>query len=143
MGMYTELYLCCTLSNMTQRDINILSYMFNENCRDVEPEKPNHPFFSTDRWSFVGNCSSYYFVPVSFSKFEQDAVYKDNYHLITRSDLKDYDREIYKFIDYIKPFINLNTSDPEHLGHYRYEEDDRPTLIFAFDGDLVFLCPMN
>lgn len=129
MGMYTELYIACRIrGDVPIEVINILNHMFSV---DAEPEKlPEHDFFKCHRWGCLGTGSSYYFVPESVSCFRRDSI-NSGYTLISRSDLKNYDDEIAKFIDWIKPYIEGEPYD--HIGHYRYEENDKPTLLFLGD----------
>jgi len=128
MGMYTELYLSCELKkDLPEEVVSILKYLFTE--EGVEPPAlPDHTFFKCNRWEMIGNCSSYYFVPFAMSKLYQDEHDDKQYYLITRSDLKNYDGEIGHFINWIMPYVVRPWSG--HLGHYIYEEDENPTLIF-------------
>jgi hypothetical protein len=123
MGMYTELYMSASLRRDTPEIVkNVILYMFNGDTEEPE-ELPKHMFFNCHRWDMLGSCSSYYFTPFALSKTINDGrvVY-----FTTRSDLKNYDDEIALFIDFIKPHIEGDG----HIGHYRYEEDREPTLIY-------------
>ncbi|MCA1800256.1 MAG: hypothetical protein LC650_03090, partial [Actinobacteria bacterium] len=46
--------------------------------------------------------------------------------LTIRCNLKDYDDEIEKFIDWITPY----TDSTGFVGYKRYEQDEEPTLIY-------------
>ena len=48
---------------------------------------------------------------------------------VSRSDFKNYDSEIEKFIDWIGPHLDVNPG--EMIGYYRYEEFSEPTIIYA------------
>lgn len=127
MGMYTELYLSVEFKKDIPADVVlILKHLFGDEEVTL-PALPDHEFFQCDRWSMIGRCSSFYFVPFATSKLHRDDL-NSQYYLTTRSDLKNYGGEIKKFLDWIMPY--LDQMDGDHLGHYRYEEDDAPTLIF-------------
>ena len=125
--MYTELYLSCELKiDLPPKVLEVLQCLFNG--KERPSNLPKHEFFKCDRWSCIGRCSSYYFVPFNTSKLYFDDRVTKQYFLTTRSDLKNYDGEIEKFLDWIMPYIEEPWGG--HLGHYRYEEDDAPTLIY-------------
>jgi hypothetical protein len=126
MGMYTELYMSASLRRDTPEIVkNVILYMFNGGT-EKPVELPEHKFFKCHRWDMLGSCSSYYFTPFALSKAIDDHIGGCVY-FTTRSDLKNYDDEIALFIDFIKPYIE----DDGHIGHYRYEEDEEPTLIYT------------
>jgi hypothetical protein len=129
MGMYTELYMSASLRRDTPEIVkNVILYMFNRSTKKPE-ELPEHPFFESQRWYILGSCSSYDFSAFALSKAIDDDIGRAVY-FTTRSDLKNYDNEIALFIDFIKPYIEYEG----HIGHYRYEEDREPTLIY--NGEL-------
>lgn len=127
MGMYTELVLKCRIIEKAPEEVmHILSYLFNrsgerENLRDL----PNHPFFELSRWGMLGGCSSYYHHPKALSSFQTGI---GNY-LFSRSDLKNYEGEIASFLDWLRPYLENETG--ECIGWEWYEEDEKPTLLFA------------
>ena len=125
MGMYTELYMSATLSEDTPAQVlDILKYLFND--AHAPESLPDDEFFKCGRWDFIGNSNSHYFTPFSLSRLiELD--YTSGYYFTTRSDLKNYDNEIAKFIKWIMPY--LDGEEGNHLGHFRYEEDIAPTFI--------------
>jgi hypothetical protein len=121
--MYTELYLAVQIKPSAPMDV--LEYMFNGG--EEPAQLPDHEFFKCDRWHSVGSGSSFYFVPDALSKLFPPN-HTGSRTLITRSDLKNYDGEILKFIDWIDPYIDA--SDGDHIGHHRYEEEELPTLLY-------------
>lgn len=126
MGMYTELYVAIQIKKECPSDVlNILRHMFSG--AEIPTSLPEHEFFKCLRWNCIGNCSSFYFVPISMSRMEECGT-TGRYVIISRSDLKNYDGEIRKFLDWINPHIYASHGD--HLGHLRYEEDEKPTLLF-------------
>ncbi len=124
MGMYTELFLSCEFNEDLPKEAEkVLLHLFD--AKDEPESLPDHEFFSCTRWRQIGSMCSFYFTPFALSKIEKE---QGSYYLTTRSDLKNYDSEIEKFLNWVEPYIYAH--DGDHLGHYRYEEDDKPTLIF-------------
>ncbi len=118
MGMYTELVISTRVKN-DPVPVEILKYMTGRG----EPPLtlPEHSLFTTPRWQFMLMGGSYYFVPRSITLFEFDNIGQD-WAFISRSDFKNYDDEIAKFIDWLRP--HLSDRD-EMIGYYRYEESTR------------------
>lgn len=125
MGMYTELVISTRVKDSP--DIaTILKFMLTHVGK---PEiLPNHPLFETDRWQFMLTMCSHYFVPRAMHLFEFDDIAK-YWCFISRSDFKNYDNEIEKFIDWISPHLEVEPG--EMIGYYRYEESSEPTVIYA------------
>lgn len=100
----------------------------NEDFEDVNIEIPNHPLFLTSRWKFMLTSDSYYFDGDTHSSFDYDNISND-YGLTVRCNLKNYDDEIQKFLDWV-----IQNSDTQgFVGYTRYETADSPSLIY-FDG---------
>lgn len=130
MGMYTELVMAVELKKDTPNAvIEVLKYMVGD--IEDEPSMPKHELFEADRWRFMLRCDSYYFDGVTNSILKSDWV-SNSYYLTVRSNLKNYNSEIEKFIDWITPYVNLSYSDSNRMfvGYSRYEESDEPTLIY-------------
>ena len=128
MGMYTELHFNSELKRTTPASIlSILEFMINGGD---EPTAllPDHPLFKSTRWRFMLNMDSYYFDADTISTLRYDDI-SESFYLCIRTNLKDYDNEIEKFIDWIMPYLNKYETG-QFLGFYRYEEDEQPTLIF-------------
>jgi len=124
MGMYTELVLNCRIKKDTPQEvINVLLGMF-EDGHDEPDILPEHEFFSCQRWRAIGSSNSFYFVPFALSSMQK---HLDSYYISTRSDLKNYNLEIQKFIDWLMPYID--NCDGEFIGYIMYEEMDAPELI--------------
>ena len=122
MGMYTEFHF-----NAEVQDDNdvlaVLRYMIDG---DSEPlPLPDHPLFDTDRWRVMLRMDSYYFDADTHSTLRADC--QGGQYLCIRCNLKNYDGEIEKFIDWITPHLKKHEGD--FLGFYRYEETEQPTLI--------------
>ena len=94
---------------------------------EERPELPPHEFFSCDRWGMLFTMDSYYFDADTHSILRYDDI-AEQYFLNIQSNLKNYDSEISKFIDFIMPYVDAMKGD--FLGYSRYEEDTEPTLIY-------------
>ena len=120
MGMYTEILVKCDIMPQAPQEVrDVLGFLFNNDEHDAL-KLPDHPFFKADRWSFIGNSSSYYHIPWSVSKYESDRVF-------SRSDLKNYCGSIELFWNWITPYID--EPDGKCVGWHWYEECDIPTLV--------------
>ena len=125
MGMYTEFHFNAEL--LPNNSVaEVLKYML-DNSHPL-PIKPKHQLFSTDRWGWMLTCGSYYFDADTHSTLRWDDI-SQAHILCIRCNLKNYDKEIQKFIDWIDPYLNKHKG--EFLGFYRYEETEIPTLIYA------------
>lgn len=136
--MYTEFVFATELKKDTPENvINILKYLTDEPEYDTEyaGELPEHPFFKTDRWKWIFKCDSYYFPGISMCQFVHDEFFPGTYYLTSRSNLKNYDNEIGKFLHWIKPYC-----DGSHgfMGYKMYEEFDEPTLIYYDNMDTFY-----
>lgn len=132
MGMYTEIHFNAELRKDTPEEvIEILKYMVGGDLIDDPMNDADltsiHDLFHCDRWGFMLRCDSYYFSSDTRSTLRFDDISK-SYFLCIKSNLKNYSGEIEKFIDWIHPY--LDEFDGDYLGHYRYEEDSCPRLIF-------------
>lgn len=121
MGMYTELVLKAEVKDDAPESVKaILGFLFNGEDRPTVT--PEHPFFSCERWSMIGRCSSYYHVPWNASAYREA-------YIFSRSDLKNYEGEIEKFLDWVRPYF-VQESD-QCIGWSWYEESESPTLIYG------------
>lgn len=125
MGMYTEFVFKGEIRKTVDPVVmSVLSYLFNGN--DRPDTLPDHPFFSCDRWSSIGSCSSFYHHPRSINSW-YDVGYSDTIYIFSRSDLKNYDDEISLFVDWVKPHLDVLPGCC--IGWSWYEECDEPTLL--------------
>lgn len=122
MGMYTELVLKCEVVDDIPATVKaMLEFLFNDGQEPTE--LPDHEFFKCERWRSIGKCSSYYHTPFALSRFSEG-------YIFSRSDLKNYDGEIEKFLAWVRPYLDV----PEWrdvIGWTWYEEAEAPTLIHA------------
>lgn len=127
MGMYTEIHFNAKLKKDVPQDVvDILKYMVGDNKRQPR-SLPDHVLFQCDRWKLLFCCDSYYFDADTHSTLRFDDI-AGSYYLCVRSNLKNYDSEIQKFIDWIPQY--LENEPGAFLGFYRYEEHNEPTLIY-------------
>ena len=132
MGMYTELVLAIELKPEPPPEVlRILQMLVGSRARDgfgrfaQERLFPNHPFFSCGHWRLVLQGSSAYFP----GQESRNLLYEPEWQLWTltsRSSLKNYDKEIEKFWNWLSPFVETEG----FCGYYRYEEDREPTLLY-------------
>lgn len=130
MGMYTELKLGVELKK-DEKMLEVLNKMINDNiyCRIGLPD---HPFFKTSRAFAIFHCGSYYFDSKPFVELYDDGI---RITLTTCFNMKNYDSEIEKFLDWLCPYIETIG----YLGTYWYEEDDYPKNIFKEDGKIKII----
>ncbi len=124
MGMYTELFICCRIKN-DQNVINILKHMLRDE-NSTKPQLPEHDLFKTDRWEFMLIGSSCYFVPETVHCLTWNEI-GGYWSFISRSDFKNYNNEVSKFINWITPHIE---DGDEMIGYSRYEEDREPIIYY-------------
>jgi hypothetical protein len=133
MGMYTELVLSTQIKD-DPAVVEIIKFMGGDGQVTPNPtfELPDHPFFKADRWKHMLRSASYYFTPMTAFRFERDDIAK-SWSLIVRCDLKNYDDEIEKFIDWLSP--HLDDHHGQMIGYSRYEESREPTILYAPGGE--------
>ena len=131
--MYTELVIACSIHEKHKNYIDALNNMVNDICCDIPCDvKFDHPLFNTARWDWMFHGDSYYFTGKTHSEFIYDDISK-NWVLTARFNIKNYNNEIEKFLDWIAPVAN---EKDEFVGYKRYEEAENPTLIY-FEDDKV------
>jgi hypothetical protein len=134
MGMYTALHFGADLKLDTPDQIvNILRYMLDEkHDPHSPPATPEHPLFGVDtRWRWMLMGDSWYFRHESFSKVIDCP--GGGHTLSITCNLKNYNDEISKFLDWIMPYVMEEPGG--WLGYWMYEEDEIPTLIFFPGGE--------
>lgn len=132
MRMYTELVLGIEIED-NDKIIQTLRYMLGET--EYQPVD-DHELFKTDRWDYMLKCDSYYFDGQTDSKLYMDDLYEDNpkFYLNVRCNLKNYNNEINKFLDWLNPYIKTFG----FLGYLRYEENEDPTLIYKTEKGIEY-----
>jgi len=135
MGMYTEIVFVFTIAKYEKTVIDILDYLVG-NVKEKPSALPDHPFFKCDGWLQIAQGDGYCFEGETQSSFYCDNIFKE-YHLTIRANLKNYDSEIEKFLDWIAPY-GMNKFD-FFRGYMRYEDCDDPTLIYIKDGKVILV----
>lgn len=139
MGMYTKLELKVNLSpGMPSQVYRLLRYRLSpgksmDDIKEIEHEEgktsahnilPVHDFFRTDRWD---NIISWY----GDKSYRNGSSYLtreyNNLILVIKSDVKNYDGLIDKFLDWLSPYL-LDYHE-QIVGFVRYEEWSWPALI--------------
>lgn len=129
MGMYTELVLKCSIMEDVPDDVRlVLRHLFKQGAKPFN--LPDHEFFKCPRWDFIGSGSSFYHHPQALTHYWTGHGDADNRggNLFSRSDLKNYDGEIEKFIDWLMPYID--EEEGQCIGWSWYEEETEPTLLY-------------
>jgi hypothetical protein len=142
MGMYTEFVFGGALhDDVPENVITILKYIVEPPGSEQENnylrriQVPNHPFFGSDRWKGIAVSSSCYF---GYNQSHSALVYDEiNHHWIVaiRSSIKNYNHEIEKFVDWIRPYIRKGSGKQDLLGYSLYECDVTPTLYYLTGGN--------
>ena len=126
MGMYTVLVLNVRLKK--DLDPNVQTILINMvDGHEGEYDIPDHLFFQTPRWEFLGKGSSYYFDEEANSYFTFDKI-SQQHTLGIQSNLKNYGDEIDYFLDWISQYVD--SFHWEFKGYKRYEEWEDPQLIY-------------
>ena len=131
MGMYTELIFGAELKKDTPNQvIEALKYMIGET-----KEKPSDFPLPDGRCEWLFQGGSYYFaINNSVTKMWLDDIDKQ-WHISTRSNIKNYESEIETFLDWIKPYIDGGSGGRDLYAITIYEEQDTPTLYYLHDAD--------
>ena len=75
----------------------------------------------------VNCCSAYFPAQQSFFNIYYDK-YLDTYGIFIRSDLKNYEQQINKFLEFIKPYIIRGCGSNNIYAYVLYELDEQPTI---------------
>ena len=139
MGMWTELYLAIELKEDTPAKVvntiqKLLSPSSGFKGGSESYSWPDHDFFKTDRFWKCLDDDCYYFPSRTMHCFEHDDI-SDSWYLTLITKVKNYGNEFQKFIDWLQPYID----NEGHIGHYRYENQEMPTMLFVKDGRVNWL----
>ena len=124
MGMYTDFCFDAELNGDLPEDV-IAVFTFLGDMADGQPALPKHSLFETSRWACLGGASSAYFDAQPHYNFRNE---HGSYFVSIRTNFKNYESEIEKFLDWVTPYLNKFEGD--FLGFSRYEETEEPTLIY-------------
>ena len=131
MGHYTEFVFAAKLKkNIPMNVIHTLVCTITEDDNITTTRLPNHPLFKTDRWTHIGSQSSQMFgYTRALSSVVTDQI--DHQIIVSiRCSLKNYQGEIEKFVDWIKPYVESGSGDCNLLGYSIEEGGDAPVLYY-------------
>ena len=124
--MYTELIFGAALKeNTPSQVIEALKYMVGET-----KEKPSDFPLPEGRCEWLFRSGSYSFaINESVSKMWLDNI-DNQWHISTRSNIKNYENEIETFLEWIKPHIDSGSGNNDLYAIVMYEDEDTPTLYY-------------
>jgi hypothetical protein len=131
MGMYTELIFGANLKVDTPEIvIESLKYMIGD-----REEKPEGFPLPEGRCFYLFKTGSYYFgVNKGVSQMWFDK-HSNSWHISTRSNIKNYNKEIETFLEWIKPYIAYGSGCRNFYAIVTYEEQSEPTIYYLHDED--------
>jgi hypothetical protein len=129
MGMYTEIFINVTLLENTPADV-IETLKAICNSETDSPALKNHP----KRWAGLFNNGSYYTPQTHCGNLTYDST-SNQWSLLGKGDIKNYDRDIQTFFEWIEPHVDASRA--EFMGYHRYEETPTPILIFKPDTNVT------
>jgi len=128
--MYTELIFGASFKkNTPQNVIDTIRYL----AGDLE-EEPEGYLWEEDRNVLV-NGSYYFAVSDPVIKMWQDEI-TDQWILSARSNLKNYENEIEKFLELVKPWIDSGSGYNDMYAITMYEEDNEPKIYYLNKEEL-------
>lgn len=132
MGMYTEIIFGAGLDpNIPDDVLEVIKLLANGGDFDGCNFIPQHPFFKTQRTWMMNSGGSYYFPGVVSPKLWYDTI-GNQWFLHFRTNIKNYDGEIEKFLDWIKPYIDQGSGESDMYAIVLYEEDSVPTIYYKW-----------
>lgn len=136
MSYYTEFHFNARMrDDVPQEILDRLDFMTNDNAVQTETDLPDHPLFSCTRWRYMlcDGSASFDAQPNS----ELVSAYGNTY-LCIRCNLKNYDSEIEKFVDWVAPYLDKRPGN--FLGFRRYEGIEEPEPIYMPGHDPLAKC---
>ena len=128
MGMYTEIIFGAGLKEgLPEQVVLVIKKLISE--EEFGQDTPNHDFFKSERTWLLRSGGSYYFPGTVEPKFWFDEIAKQ-WFLHFRTNIKNYDSEIEKFLDWIKPYIEEGVGRKNFYAIVTYEESDEPTIYY-------------
>ena len=121
MGMYTEIYVNVNLvEDCPVQAVDVLKAMCGEGDESALAGRP-------ERWAYLFNSGSYYTPNTQCKALTWDEI-GNQYSLLGKGDIKNYEDEIEQFFAWLRPFVEGEKGD--FIGYMRYEESREPTLIY-------------
>ena len=124
MGMYTEFHFNAELKKDTPMEV-INDIHAAMDCAERDWRASDCPLSNEDL-SYLFLSDSFYFPSKTISSLRWCEI-SGRYFINIRSNLKNYNNEIERFLGWILPYVDASE---ECLGYYRYESYDDPTLIY-------------
>ena len=124
MGMYTELDIKVCLNTDKIDEVKAVMPVLLNSLIQME-SLPDHPFFHCDRFPGFLSRSNGLTKPNSYLQ----EIYPGCYYLFVDTCLKNYDKEIQHFLDWLFQYTHPD-EDCELVGYYRYEEDEYYRSVF-------------
>ena len=118
MGMYTEIYVNVDLKKETPQEI---IDTFRQLCAGLQPN--GFP----ERSGQLFSNSSYYTPNTEVCSLSYDETSRQ-WSFLGKGDLKNYSGDVEHFFDWLMPWVDGFPGD--FVGYHRYEEDQKPTLVF-------------
>ena len=123
MGMYTEIYVNVDLKKETPQEIiDTLKQLFAN-------EQPDG--FSERSLMLFSNGS--YYTPCTYVRSLTYDRILHQWSFLGKGDLKNYSNEVEHFFDWLMPWVDGFPGD--FVGYHRYEQDQKPTLVFIPEED--------
>ena len=133
MGMYTEMILGCSFKETLPKVcVDALLYVIR-NLEPTENKEEVEKFIKEYDLEYLMFGSSYYFgVCRSNQKFWYDQIRKE-WVISVRSNIKNYDGQIQKFLEYLKPYVDSGSGyQLDVYAYVQYEEARFPTIYTLF-----------
>lgn len=126
MGNRTELIFGASLKKETPNHvIDTLKYLMYE-----VDEKPSEFPFTKGNYRMVLRSSSYSFgVNETVGEMWLSSTWKQ-WHISTRSNMKNYQKEIETFLEWIKPYIAMGSGDRQMYAIVIEESAETPTIFY-------------
>lgn len=127
--MYTELIFGCSLKTDTPKEvIDTLRYMVG----DLSLSKIGKPKFQSKSGQNPLTGGSYYFgVNRSVGRIWYDEI-SEQWHVSTRSNIKNYQSEIEDFLTWIKPHVESGSGTRDMYAIVTYDEASKPTIYYLY-----------
>lgn len=121
MGKYTEIIFGASLKDTTpDKVIDNIHYLIGTK----EMDNPEY-----DEMVLMNNASYYFGVSNALRKFWYDDN-KNSWTLSFRSNFKNYNKEIERFIEWIDPYIESGSGNRNMYAIVMVEDEDDPTIYF-------------
>lgn len=128
MGMFTEFIFGCSLKKDTpQVCIDALDHVINGDDDDVVSEEIQEFIKEYSLYSLCRSASYYFGVSRAKSSMWHDHI-SEEWVVSIRSNMKNYDGEIERFIKYITPFVQSGSGPLNIFAYVQYETTEFPTM---------------